>query len=278
MDNIFKDLWSDGNFWIKFVPPIVHWDGTFRKKVSRNRKVSICTTCMNRLKDIKRTLPKNIKDNSDYPNVEFILLDYNSSDGLGDWVRSEMLEHIKNDTLVYFRTEEPQFYSMTHSRNIAFKVATGEIVNNVDSDNYTNKGFATYINRLAEEVPKRAIFGKGRRMLRGRLGFYRQEFIDLLGGYNEQLIGYGHDDHDLLHRAWGLKFKLAWFGGQFYSIVEDHKKHEQGNYPHTDWKYTERLNKIVSYFNISIKRFKANEGEKWGSTKLIRNFSEEIET
>ena len=53
-------------------------------------KISFATVCMNRLHHIRQTLPKNIADNSDYENVEFILLDYNSSDGLEEWVKETM--------------------------------------------------------------------------------------------------------------------------------------------------------------------------------------------
>ena len=51
-------------------------------EVKRQHKISICTTCMNRLDDLKQTLPQNILDNADYTRTEFVLIDYNSSDGL----------------------------------------------------------------------------------------------------------------------------------------------------------------------------------------------------
>ncbi|MHC4237148.1 MAG: glycosyltransferase family 2 protein [Planctomycetota bacterium] len=264
-----------GHAWIDYIKPI-YWDGKFDKPIDKYLKVSLCTTVMDRLHDLKRTLPKNMADNLDYPNVEYVILDYNSEDGLGHWVKEYMMEYIENGTLVYVRTEEPNYYSMTHSRNIAFKVASGDIVNNVDADSYTNEGFATYLNRLAHQQPEKAIFGKGKKMLRGRLGFYRKEFIELLAGYDEELKGYGHDDHDIMHRAWGLGFNLMWFGGSFYTAVDDHRKHQGSNYQYRSWKYTERRNKIVSFFNLAVGKFKANEGHHWGKATLIKNFKEEI--
>jgi predicted glycosyltransferase involved in capsule biosynthesis len=264
-----------GHAWMDYVEPI-YWDGKFDKQIDKYLKVSLCITCMDRLHDLERTLPKNMADNSDYPNIEYVLLDYNSQDRLEYWVKTHMMEYIENGTLVYVKTEEPTYYSMTHSRNIAFKVASGDIVNNVDADSYTNEGFATYLNILAHQQPKRAIFGKGKRMLRGRLGFYRREFIELLAGYDEELKGYGHDDHDIMHRAWGLGFNLMWFGGQFYTAVEDHRKHQGSNYQYQSWKYTEKRNKIMSFFNLAAEKFKANEGHHWGKATLIKNFKEEI--
>ena len=54
--------------------------------ISCGFKISFCTTCKERLRHLKQTLPKNIKDNSNYPFIEFVILDYNSQDGLGDWM------------------------------------------------------------------------------------------------------------------------------------------------------------------------------------------------
>jgi len=195
---------------------------------------------------------------------------------VGDWVRDEMGEWIGRGVLNYYRTEEPRFYSMAHSRNIGFKVATGEIVHSVDADSFTNRGFASYTNALANEQPQKAIFAKGRKMLRGRLGFYRDEFINGLGGYSEYLRDYGSEDHDIMHRAWGLGYRLMWWGGAFYDAVPEHRKHQTENYFNKSWRYTEKLNKVISCFNLCYGIFKANHGVEWGKARLEKNFTEEV--
>lgn len=254
------------------------WDRTFTKPVTRQYKISLCTTCMDRLGDLKQTLPQNIKDNLEYPNVEFVLLDYNSKkDDIGKWVKSEMWEYVEKGILVYYRTEEPKFFDMSHSRNVAFKVATGDIVNNLDADAFCKKGFVEMINRIANEQPEKAIFAKSRQLLRGRLGFYREEFINLLGGYNEDLTGYGHDDADLMHRAWSLGFKMMSFArqGDFVGIVPEHIKHQEGNYRETWW-VSEGRNRFISFTNLILEKFVANEGHPWGQAELVMNFKEEV--
>ena len=65
-----------------------------------NNKISFCTVCMNRLHHLKMTLQKNISDNRDYSNLEFIILDYNSSDGLGEYIRDNFNEEILNKKLI----------------------------------------------------------------------------------------------------------------------------------------------------------------------------------
>lgn len=254
------------------------WNGKFTKGVSENYKISLCTTCMDRLDDLKQTMPKNILDNINYPHVEFVLLDYNSKDGLDDWVRENLMEYIERRSLIYIRTEEPEFFDMSHSRNVAFLAASGDIVNNIDADGFCGKGYAEFINKCANEIPEKAIFAKSRQLLRGRMGLYRGEFIELLGGYSEELKAYGHDDADLLHRAWELGFIMMPFSrhGDFVGIIKQHVKHQEGNYE-KPWWVTEGENRLLSYANVICKRLKANEGRVWGKAKLVKNFGEEIE-
>jgi len=272
---ILEDAWYRS---MKETDGFVCWDGLFTKPFIKQYKISICTTIMDRLKDLKQTLPQNIKDNSDYPNVEFVVLDYNSKkDDIGGWIKSEMMEHIDSGKLVYYRTTEPQYFDMSHSRNIAFLAATGDIVNNVDADSFTPSseefGFATYLNKLANEQPEKAIFAKSRQLLRGRLGFYRKEFIELLGGYDEKLKGYGNDDANLQNRSWELGFKMMSFRGQFCGRAPDHIKHQEGKYKEEWWR-TEGKNRLISYTDLITGNFKANEGRVWGKAKLIKNFEE----
>jgi len=258
------------------------WDATFKYPISKNYKISFCITCMNRLDNLRKTLPVNIKDNKDYPNLEFVIIDYNSIDGLWDWMKDNMLHEIESGKVSYYRTTEPKYFNMSHSRNIAFKVATGDIVNNLDADNYTKSSnkeisecWALYLNRLANQQNEKVIFAKGKRKMHGRIGFYKKDFIELLGGYDEDLLGYGHDDHDLVQRAWGLGFSMFWWGGQYIDRIHT-SRNEKGSNLERGWKITEDENKKKSESNLVNGLFKANEGKHWGKANLIKNFSEEI--
>jgi hypothetical protein len=261
------------------------WDGLFTKLVSKTHKISFCTTCMDRLYNLKETLSLNIENNISYPKLEFVVIDYNSKDDVGGWIKANMMHHIKSGLLVYYRTTEPKYFSMSHSRNIAFKVATGDIVNNIDADNYTfdiggkreaEENLAFYINRMANEAKDRkVIFAKGKRAMHGRIGFYKEEFISELGGYDESLIGYGHDDHDLVVRAWKLGYSMYWWGGTYFSRIKTSRAEKNANMA-GDWKTTERENKAISVKNVTDGKFKANEGVHWGKANLIKNFKTEI--
>jgi len=263
-------VWDDYNW--RFWSPK---DEPLPKLSSKYRKISLCTTCMDRLHDLKETLPKNIEDNKYYPNLEFVILDYNSTDGLEQWIKSDMMDHIETGRLVYYRTQEPEYFEMGHSRNVAFRLALGNIVNNVDADNFVNKDFADMLNSMAEVCPQKAVFCKGKRGMHGRIGFYKNEFLSL-GGYDEDLVGYGFDDHSLVYRAMGSDFKMMWWGGKYYDRIKTPRKEVVTNMRDKNWKKTENKNKEITFAKIKNKEWKVNVNRPWGKAKLVRNFNTEI--
>jgi len=246
------------------------------KKIDKYYKISIVTNCMNRLGDIKQTYQKNIEDSLSYKNLEFVLLNYGSKDSLDDYVKSDLMKYIENGVLNYYKTTEPEYYSMCHSRNITLKVAQGDIICSVDGDHFINKGFPSRINMMANMFPEKAVFCKSRQKNRGRLCFRKKEFIDLLGGYNEDFLEYGVDDHDLLCRAYKLGFKVVKFGSDHMTLTEDHVRHKNTNYK-MHWKYTQRRNTLISLLNLKCGLYKANKGEHWGKAHLLKNFEEEMD-
>lgn len=255
--------------------PVAIWDGQFHTPTTKLHRISICVTCMGRLEDLSQTILQNIDDNADYPNLEFVILDYNSNDGLAHWVQDTLATELSTGRVAYYRTSEPKHYSMAHSRNVAFRLAQGEIVNNVDADNWTNAGFATYLNRLANECPQKAIFAKGKRLLHGRIGFFKDEWLSL-GGYDESLQGYGHDDKDLLHRALLTGFTLMWYGGQFVKRIKTPRQKKAANMQIKSLRVTEELNKTASDNNLRQGKCIANQGCNWGNATVTKNFSEVI--
>ena len=254
----------------------IYWDGIVPELDLKYNSIAVCTTVMNRTHDFSQTIIKNIEDNLSYEGKkEFLILNYNSKDNLDEWVKSNLFKYIDSGIVTYYKTEEPKYYSMAHSRNICFKLSSCDIVNSVDADNFVNPGFLSFVNVLANIQPRKAIFAKGKKMLHGRLGFWKDEFIDILGGYDEELGGYGAEDKDLMHRAYALGFKLMWYGSTYY-IGIDSRKHQTTNFKNKDWKFTERRNKVISFFNLYYKMFKANRYSDWGKATVVKNFSEEI--
>jgi len=164
---------------------------------------------MNRLCQLSETLLKNIEDNAGYENIEFVLLNYNSQDGMEEWVKENMSEFISSGRLVYYKTIQPQSFSHSHSKNLAFNLATGHIVCNINADHFTGTDFANYVNREFSDCENIVLtpidFPRARRGFRpakdvfGKVCVLKKSF-EQVKGFDERMKGYGFEDFDFVNR------------------------------------------------------------------------------
>lgn len=189
-------------------------------------KISFCTTVMNRLHHLQKTLPQNIVDNNDYYNVEWVILDYNSTDGLEDWYKSNA--NVLGNNVRYFRTTEPQHYKRSHSRNMAFRLSTGDILVNLDADNYAGRSFARYISKMMQNHPGSYLAADENISadVSGKVCVARDHFF-AVGGYDETVESYGFEDFDLKERLekYGVK-RLTFENTEFLKAIS-HSIHER---------------------------------------------------
>jgi len=188
--------------------------------IVNNEKVAFCITCMNRLKHLQQTIEQNIQDNFLKEKVEFILLDYNSKDGLEKWVYNNMRKYIDEETLVYYKTTEPTYYLRSHSRNVAFRLANATILCNLDADNFLGKGFSNFLLEKFSNYNK--IFITNSSLVRdtfGRISIRNEDFFSIRG-YNEALHGYGDEDSDIQNRLMQKGLKPIIFNNpKFYNFI-----------------------------------------------------------
>lgn len=186
-------------------------------------KISFCITCMGRLHHLKETLQKNIEDNADYENIEFLILDYNSPDGLEAWVENN-ISTLQN--IAYFRERSAVRWRMPHAKNMAHLLATGEIVCNLDADNFTGKSYALKLaEHFSAPTPKIVthVLGGG---FGGRIAIRKSDFL-ALRGYDEALgWGWGCEDDDFKGRAAaaGLTTEQLWIPGDWAIVHENSER------------------------------------------------------
>lgn len=172
------------------------------------RKLSFFTVCMGRLHHLRETLPRNLAWNDDHPDLEFVLLDYNSPDGMEAWVYGEFAEELRSGRLVYYRYDDAQFFSYSHSRNMAARLCSGDIICNVDADNFTGPGYARYIDaQMADNDLMVGCCVEGGAFVTipndfgftGRMAIRRGVFLES-GGYDEDMVAWGYEDLDFYNR------------------------------------------------------------------------------
>jgi radical SAM protein with 4Fe4S-binding SPASM domain len=173
-------------------------------------RLSFFTVCMGRLHHLQQTLLKNLAWNANYPSLEFVLLDYSSPDELASWVQSELSDQLRSGRVAYYRYDHAQFFSFSHSRNMAARLCRGDIVGNVDADNFTGPSYAQYVDQQMKDTDflvgcdfENGVFTPivGDHGWTGRMAVRRQAFLDA-GGYDEDMVAWGYEDMDLYNRLW----------------------------------------------------------------------------
>lgn len=239
--------------------------------------ISLCTTCMNRFFHLRKTIIRNMEDNLDYPSVEFVLINYNSQDGLHAWAEKHLRKYMESGILSYYHTQEPKYFHASKAKNLAHKAAKGEIVVNVDGDNFTGKNFAYYVNYRFNKDGLNALLHFRKKPYwgtEGRIALSKANFL-ALGGYDESLLPTGHEDHDLMNRAkaYGLPYHNIEIEN-FLRYLSNTTKEKSMNFEDENAYYYdyESGNRKTSDDNIANNRLVANL-QGWGDTPMYKNFS-----
>ena len=235
------------------------------------RKISFCTTCKGRLWQLEQTLSKNIVMLDD--DCEIVLLDYQSEDGLKDYIFNNFSEYLGNK-LKYYCMEENYNFTMSYAKNVVHKLASGEILFNLDADNLIHE---TLINELRELKDHHILIPKFSSHLLnegsyGRLGYTRKAFYSL-DGYNENIIGMKADDGDLVGRA--LKKDFLMIPSKTVTEAIQNTKAQKELYtdilinPPNNYPSTWGNAKVINYLTIKKQLNKeVARGEKYGNIFL----------
>jgi hypothetical protein len=171
-------------------------------------KIVFCTTCKGRAQHIERTLPRNLSENADYPDLKILLLDYASPDHLLPYLRANHAAAIESGRLVVYSMREPGPFRMAHAKNMCHRLAIlegADVLVNLDADNFSQPGFASWI---AEQFSSgveflwsnaKSVCGRARQGLAGRIAVSRNLFLKT-GGYDERYLDWAPEDEDFKAR------------------------------------------------------------------------------
>lgn len=222
-------------------------------------KICFCITCKGRLGHIEKTLPQNIKDN---PDAKFILLNYNSQDNLLNYIKSNHKKDIDKGKLILYTYPEPKKFHMAHAKNMAHRLGImegGDILCNLDADNYTGHRFDKYIENFFlltkdEFLYAKMIKGVLPRGISGRIVVTKQQFLNA-GGYDEKYNTYSPDDKDFNARLLRLGYTRKEIPNQYLQAIRHTDKMRFKDYPDLidideDTAWISQKNKLVNYGNI----------------------------
>ncbi len=234
-------------------------------------KLSLCTTCMGRTHHLQQTLPRNLADNVDWSRpdaVEFVVLDYSSRDGLAEWITTDrgLRPYLDAGILRFARTEGRTHFRHSHAKNMAHSLAVGDVLCNVDADNYTGRGFTDYLRTVFRRRPNavvatnrfdRRLNAERYKGSMGRVALSAENFA-LLGGYDEgaRFRGWSGEDTDLLIRAFRMRLRLIMIRKRrFLEVV-----------PHSD---LERI-RNTEYVDVEAELAKINSYDGYNMRPILR--------
>lgn len=174
-----------------------------KTQLSRKIKLSFCTTCLKRLTQIQMSLPQNLQDNLKYQDrIEFVVVDFGTP-GLYEWIYANFKWALANGYLRYLRTDKMPHWHASIAKNTSHKIARGDILVNLDCDNFTGANGAEHILKIFQKYGNDILFhqwsGISKDGTYGRISYHRKTFFKL-GGYDESFLPMGYQDHDIIMR------------------------------------------------------------------------------
>lgn len=237
-------------------------------------KVSFCITCKNRFYQIKKTLPKNLFDNAIFKSmVEFVLVDFDSNDGLHEWVLKQFTKELNEGYLKFYYTCELPFWHASVAKNTAHLYASNDILVNLDCDNYTGKWGGKFVLKNFIDSENRIILhqfaGSNFDGTFGRISLFKEDFL-LLGGYDESFEPMGHQDTDLIKRSNSIGLQYRHRPDTAYSTAIRNSLEESIKYCNTQLNYFQMRgkNEQKSIENLKKGIFKSN-GDTFGIRKNV---------
>lgn len=170
-------------------------------------KISYCTNCHNRLWQLKQTIDHNISFTK-AGEFELCILAYND-DEIEPYLKAHYADYIVDGRLKV-RTHHDDYvpvdgssYACGYVKNLAHAMGTGEILFNLDADNFIDNAHELLLDLKPDEVIKNINNGDGRS---GRIGVYKTMF-DKVQGYRDEGR---NDDGDFIQRCLraGARLKL----------------------------------------------------------------------
>ncbi len=195
--------------------------------------IVFCTTCKGRTQHLERTLPANLRDN---PEAKFVVLDYNSQDHLVSYLQTAHAEDIDAGRLVVYSYRESGPFRMAHAKNMAHRCGMlegGDILVNLDADNFTGAGFADYIAREFSRNPNTFLspWIWRPRGISGRIAVSTHMFLTA-GGYDEKYETWSPDDKDFVARLERMGYEPGEMSPQFLDAIRHNEKIRFREYRH----------------------------------------------
>lgn len=175
------------------------FDELFTESPTKDIGGIVC--CMNREKNLFKSLRSWVNTKS---FQEIIVLDYGSKNPITNTIPDDL----KNNSIIKIFRYEADYWHLTKAYNIAIQLCNCEIIVKLDADYFLSPLF---FDHHTFNIDKQFITGNNSRF-QPLWGFLMcaKKYLMQINGYNERMVGWGHDDIDVNLRLKniGLKAKV----------------------------------------------------------------------
>ena len=233
-----------------------------------NFTISYCIPCMNRTHHLKKVMPSIIEAANYSPPVEILVLDYNSTDDIDEYMASlRSVQLAEGNDITYLKYSKNKYYHMAHARNMVSLAARGKYLVETCVEVYLGKHF---FSNIREEINRskykwlRFYSKKPSGIYAGIIVIEKEEFIEA-GGYDERFELYGPEDRELNSRLERRGIKSRTINSTYLHPYTSSDEEKTKNYR---LKLTKRqmVEKMIPYYEESVKNkaLEVNRGVKWG--------------
>lgn len=249
-------------------------DSNWNNKMTINRsiKISFYTAIKNRLSYISKTLPNNVQYARKH-NVEFIVIDYSSTDNLSMWIEP----YVKNKLVNYFYIQNQEFWRNSHAKNIGALCASGEIICNLDSDvMIEDDSFIDFIQNYFYECNGILCIPPAIEGLTGTICCLKKDFVSV-GGYNEEFkYGWGCEDIDLVSRLNYMGKQIKYLPTKFLKHLNHNNFLRECNSEIKNIRESNANSLKIMNENFKKENYVNNKDKLWGNCYAIQNFSKNL--
>ena len=133
---------------------------------------------------------------------------------------------LQSNRVIYVRTVTPKFFDRSHSRNMMFRLAGGDIICNIDADIFAGKNYASFVNSKFSSLPNIFLRTANYNDLCGKFAVFKKDF-EAVTGYDESMTSYGYEDIDLYTRLKMLDRKPTFIKDPEFSKFISHQIEER---------------------------------------------------
>jgi predicted glycosyltransferase involved in capsule biosynthesis len=234
--------------------------------------ISYCSQIKNRFHQLRETFSHNLEKIRINENVEWIIVDCGSSDGLSSFMNNFINSPDYFNRIHYYRALNLKSYSIPIAKNFSARISSGEYLFNLDVDNFIGDTTQNIIN-IAPKGICCNIFKKG---VYGRIGSSR-EIFKKVGGYDESFLPAGKHDTDLKLRCQliGYEFIDIPCGAEAILNSKDETiKNTRLIWKIFGWKFMNLFNKQKMEYNLKNKIYCPNK--KFASCEFEYNFKTKV--